>query len=246
MSPIFFANKFLSPNFLIIDDKKEFFHIIKVLRHKLGDKLTLRAPDNELYLTIISKIEKDKLILEIISKLTKDPEIKFELFLCQSLPKLDKWELILEKGTELGVCGFFPLQTERSIVNLDKKNLLKKYERWNRIIEEAVKQSGRRKIPELYSIQKIEELLENLKNNIEILVAWEKANKSLKEIVKDLGDKIYLFIGPEGSFSEREIDLLKENGGKFFNMGPRIFKVETAAIVASSLLLYEKGGLGLI
>ncbi|MGB9857230.1 MAG: RsmE family RNA methyltransferase [Dictyoglomaceae bacterium] len=245
MTPLFFADKFLSPNFLVLENKDEVFHLIRVLRYRIGEEIVLKAPNGCLYLTKLKEVQGERAIFEIISEVEKDPEIKFELFLCQSLPKLDKWEWILEKGTELGVSGFFPLQTERSIVNLEKDRLEKKYKRWKKIVEEAVKQSERRRVPELYPVQRLEDFLNNIKGKGNILVAWEKANLTLKKVIDNINEKIYLFIGPEGSFSEREIELLKEYGGIFFNMGPRILKVETATIVALSLVLYEKGGLGL-
>ncbi len=245
MTPIFFADEFLPPKILILKNPEEIFHLIKVLRYKKGEEIVLKGSDENLYLSKIIEIKKDQVIFEIISREKRDPEIKFELYLCQSLPKLDKWEWILEKATELGVSGFFPLQTERSIVNLKKEQLEKKYGRWRKIINEAVKQSGRKKIPDLYQIQKLKDCLDFIREEGNILVAWENSEVSLKKVIDGIKGKIYLFIGPEGSFSEEEIKILKKYGGIFFNMGPRILKVETAAIVALSLVLYEKGGLGL-
>ncbi|MCS7201646.1 MAG: 16S rRNA (uracil(1498)-N(3))-methyltransferase [Dictyoglomus sp.] len=246
MSPLFFADEFKPPRFLILKKPEEIFHLIKVLRYRKGEDLVLKALDGNLYLSKIIEIQRNQVIFEIITKIERNPEINFEIYLCQSLPKLDKWEWILEKATELGVSGFFPLQTERSIVNLEKEKLEKKYERWRKIINEAVKQSERKRVPDLFPILRLEKCLDIImKEKGNILVAWEKADLSLKKVISNIREKIYLFIGPEGSFSEEEIEILKKNGGIFFNMGPRILKVETASIVALSLVLYEKGGLGL-
>ncbi|MEN2984841.1 MAG: RsmE family RNA methyltransferase [Dictyoglomaceae bacterium] len=246
MSPLFFADEFKPPKFLILKKPEEIFHLIKVLRYRKGEDLVLKALDGNLYLSKIIEIQRNQVIFEIITKIERNPEINFEIYLCQSLPKLDKWEWILEKATELGVSGFFPLQTERSIVNLEKEKLEKKYERWRKIINEAVKQSERKRVPDLFPILRLEKCLDIImKEKGNILVAWEKADLSLKKVISNIREKIYLFIGPEGSFSEEEIEILKKNGGIFFNMGPRILKVETASIVALSLVLYEKGGLGL-
>ncbi|MCX7846027.1 MAG: 16S rRNA (uracil(1498)-N(3))-methyltransferase [Dictyoglomaceae bacterium] len=245
MVPLFFADEFKPPSFLILKKPEEIFHLIKVLRYKKGDELILKVLDGNLYLSKIIDVQKNQVVFEIISKIERDPEINFEIYLCQSLPKLDKWEWILEKATELGVSGFFPLQTERSIVNLKKEQLEKKYERWKKIIKEAVKQSERKKVPDLFPILRLEDCLNFVKEKGNILVAWEKAEFSLRKVINNINEKIYLFIGPEGSFSEGEVENLKKMGGIFFNMGPRILKVETASIVALSLVLYEKGGLGL-
>ncbi|PMQ02421.1 MAG: hypothetical protein CBR30_01910 [Dictyoglomus sp. NZ13-RE01] len=246
MSPIFLADKILDNQHLLLENKEEIFHLIRVLRYKKGEEIIIRSPDGELFLTSIEEVEKDRVVFKILEKYNKDIEIKFNLFLCQSLPKLDKWEWIIEKCTELGVSGFFPLQTERSIVNLKEENIERKYKRWEKIIIEAVKQSERKRIPVLSEVKNLEELLNHIDSkDSSILVAWEKSEVGLKNVIKEVKDNIYLFIGPEGSFSDREIQMFKERGGVFFNMGPRILKVETAAIVASSLILYEKGGLGL-
>jgi 16S rRNA (uracil1498-N3)-methyltransferase len=246
MSPTFFASKLKPPDYLIIDDKDDVYHLSKVLRIEKGEKLQVNY-DSKLYLTLVENINDKEITCKIISEIS-DKESKVNVFLCQSLPKKDKWELILEKCTELGVFAFIPLQTQRSIVNLTKEEFAKKHVRWNKIIRETVKQCGRNFVPRLFYVMNLEECLKLAKEEkADILVAWEGAQEDLKKVFeKGVEDKIFLFIGPEGSFSEEEIEMLKSFGGKFFNMGPRILKVDTAAIVSSALLLYEKGGLGLL
>lgn len=247
MPPTFFASDFQEPDFLIIDNKRDLFHLVNVLRVKKGEKLNINYR-SKIYETYIVEIEEDRVICKIVEEIG-NKEAKVQIYLCQSLPKKDAWEVILEKCTELGIAGFIPLQTQRTIVNLSKEDLVKKYERWNKIIRETVKQCGRNKLPVLYRLYTLEEALKlAIKEEAERLVAWEGAKKSLKEIMREdkISNRVFLFIGPEGSFTEEEIKILKENNSCFFNMGPRILKVETAAIVASALLLYEKGGLGLL
>lgn len=247
MSPTFFASEFQEPDFLLIKDKKDLFHLINVLRIKRGEKLNLNY-NSKLYSTYVLDIEDSKVVCKIIEEL-EDRETKVQIYLCQSLPKREAWEIILEKCTEIGVAGFIPLQTQRTIVNLSKEDLIKKYERWNKIIKETVKQCGRNKLPILYRLYSLEDAIKlAVREDANILIAWEGAKKSLKDLMREekLNDKIFLFIGPEGSFAEEEIKMLEEAKSYFFNMGPRILKVETAAIVASALLLYEKGGLGLL
>lgn len=247
MSPTFFASEFQEPDFLLIKDKKDLFHLINVLRIKRGEKINLNY-NSKLYSTYVLDIEDSKVVCKIIEEL-EDRETKVQIYLCQSLPKREAWEIILEKCTEIGVAGFIPLQTQRTIVNLSKEDLIKKYERWNKIIKETVKQCGRNKLPILYRLYSLEDAIKlAVREDANILIAWEGAKKSLKDLMREekLNDKIFLFIGPEGSFAEEEIKMLEEAKSYFFNMGPRILKVETAAIVASALLLYEKGGLGLL
>lgn len=246
MSPNFFASSLLEPDLLVIDDKSDLFHLVSVLRIKKGEILYVNYR-SKIYKTYILQIQNQKIICKILEEVG-DKESKVQVYLCQSLPKRESWEIILEKCTELGISGFIPLQTQRSIVNLSKDDLLKKYDRWNKIIKEAVKQCGRNKLPVLYRICGLEEALKLAQEEeAEILIAWEGADSDLKSIMKEnIKDKIFLFVGPEGSFTKDEIEIMKKIKSYFFNMGPRILRVETAAIVASALLLYEKGGLGLI
>ncbi|MFN3699359.1 MAG: RsmE family RNA methyltransferase [Dictyoglomus sp.] len=246
MSPTFFASSLLEPDLLVIDDKSDLFHLVSVLRIKKGEILYVNYR-SKIYKTYILQIQNQKIVCKILEEVS-DKESKVQVYLCQSLPKRESWEIILEKCTELGISGFVPLQTQRSIVNLSKDDLLKKYDRWNKIIKEAVKQCGRNKLPVLYRIYGLEEALKLAQEEeAEILIAWEGADSDLKSIMKEnIKDKIFLFVGPEGSFTKDEIEIMKKMKSYFFNMGPRILRVETAAIVASALLLYEKGGLGLI
>jgi len=246
MSPVFFASRFEGPNFLIIENSEDVFHLSKVLRFNTGDFLEV-VYNSKIFCTVIKDMNENRIVCEIEEE-KDDRECSVEVFLCQSLPKREGWEIILEKATELGVSGFFPLQTERTIVNLYKVDIAKKVERWNKVVKGAVEQCGRNKIPKVHEPLSLEDAIDIAKDEgAEILVAWEKADLSFRELMKEgIKDRIFLFIGPEGSFSDKEIEILKMAGGKFFNMGPRILKVETAAIVALALLLYEKGGLGLL
>ncbi|HOP94883.1 MAG: 16S rRNA (uracil(1498)-N(3))-methyltransferase [Dictyoglomaceae bacterium] len=246
MSPVFFASRLEEPNFLIIENSEDVFHLSRVLRFNTGDFLEV-VYNSKIFCTVIKDIKEDKIVCEIKEE-KDDRECNVEVFLCQSLPKREGWEIILEKATELGVSGFFPLQTERTIVNLYKADIAKKVERWKKIVKESAEQCGRNKIPKVYDPLSLEDAINIAKSEAaEILVAWEKADLSFKQVTKEgIKDRIFLFVGPEGSFSDKEIEILDGIGGKFFNMGPRILKVETAAIVALALLLYEKGGLGLL
>ncbi|HPU44364.1 MAG TPA: 16S rRNA (uracil(1498)-N(3))-methyltransferase [Dictyoglomaceae bacterium] len=247
MSRVFFASRFEEPNFLIIENSEDVFHLSRVLRFNKEDSLEV-VYNSKIFCTVIKDIRENRIVCEIEEEKKDNRESNVEIFLCQSLPKRESWEIILEKATELGVFGFFPLQTERTIVNLYKADITKKVERWKKIVKEAVEQCGRNKIPKVYEPLGLEDVIDIAKSeDAEILVAWEKANLNFKQVIKEgIKDRIFLFIGPEGSFSDKEIEILKEAGGKLFNMGPRILKVETAAIVALALLLHEKGGLGLL
>lgn len=210
MSPTFFATTFKEPDLLYIEDKEDVFHMVNVLRIREGEKINVNY-NSRIFRAYVEKIEEDRVICKIIEEIG-NKEADIEVYLCQGLPKRESWEIILEKCTEIGIAGFIPLQTQRSIVNLSRDELSKKYQRWNKIIKEAVKQCGRNRLPLLYKVQTLEESL-NLakKENANILIAWEGAELGLKNIIRNnIGDKIFLFIGPEGSFTDEEINLMKK------------------------------------
>jgi 16S rRNA (uracil1498-N3)-methyltransferase len=159
----------------------------------------------------------------------------------------DKVELILQKGTEVGVSKFSPFISSRSLVQStalsDKRKL-----RWERIIREAAEQSHRGKLPALISPMRFKECLSaNFDQHDLSLIAWEGAaatEGALRESLKDFeGLKIALFIGPEGGFSDDEIGTAKKAGCQVISLGERILRMETAALVFPAIVLYQLGEL---
>ena len=117
-------------------------------------------------------------------------------------------------------------------------------ERWNKIAESAAKQSGRGNIPAVRSILAFTKAIEQaVKENDLVLVCYEAEKKNaLKSILRSKDpkpEKIALFIGPEGGFSEEEIRMILSSGGQAVTLGPRILRTETAGMIAAALILYE-------
>ncbi len=134
---------------------------------------------------------------------------------------------MLEKGTELGVSYFHPIISERS----EKKNI--NFERARKIVREASEQSGRGSLPSISDLANFEDSLNNDFSSIAFHPTGDKFNKNDFEREKAIG----IFIGPEGGWSNKELELFTEKGVKILSFGQQILKAETAAIVASSLLL---------
>ena len=125
-------------------------HIRNVLRLKIGDEIQLcNQETSENYICQINEIDKKSVETKIIQKLEISSEGNIDLHIYQGLPKADKMELIIQKGTELGVNEFIPVQFKRSIVKLSGKDEVKKIERWQKIAEVASKQSQRDLIPKI-------------------------------------------------------------------------------------------------
>ena len=167
--------------------------------------------------------------------------MKIDIF--QGLPKADKMEFIIQKGTELGVNSFTPVVFKRTVVKLDEKDSLKKITRWQKIAEASAKQSGRDMIPLIKNIENVKNICKLFENYDIVLIAYENENQnSLKEALKSLKKSkvsIGVVIGPEGGIDESEIELFKNFGGKIVTLGKRILRTETVCLGITAIINYE-------
>jgi len=243
--------KFFVKNENIKDEKIEITgsdvnHIKNVLRLKCGEKLQICNQDTlDNYICEIIDINNDFVCLKIIDKIKETVEGNIELDIFQGLPKADKMELIIQKGTELGVSKFIPVSMNRSIVKLSGKDELKKLERWKKIAEMAAEQSHRDLVPKIENIQNLKNACNLAEEYDIILVAYEeeKENYIKNELLKIKGLKeklkIAVVIGPEGGFEKDEVEVLKNLGGKIVTLGKRILRTETAGLMIASIIMYE-------
>ena len=230
---------------LITLTEDNYNHAKNVLRLKESDKIEVVC-QGKLYLSKIDKIFDREIICKIEEKLEDESESDLDLYLYQAIAKGKKMDLIIQKATELGVKKIFPLNTKRTIVRLDKKGEKKRLSRWNQISVEAAKQSKRTEPLTVEEVMNIEDF-----KQVEgtVLIAYEEEDsQGIKEVLrsKNIKQPIHLVIGPEGGFTEEEVENLKSLGAKSVKIGPRILRTETASIVASSIILYELGDLGVI
>lgn len=211
-------------------------HIIKVMRNKIGDNIEV-VIDKKLYICEIITI-KDLVTVKRIEEVECDSELPCYVTIAQSLVKEQKMDLILQKSCELGVSEIIPINTTRSIVKLDKKEN-KKAVRWSKILKEASEQSKRVIIPKLNNIMDIKDLVK-LDYDLKILCTVNELSMSLKRVLpKDLNNLRILFvIGPEGGFTDKEEDILIENGFISASFGNRVLRTETASLYVLSIINY--------
>jgi len=214
----------------------EFHHAVSVTKIRNGEMIRGIDGRGKEYLLRVAEINHRKrtLFAEILEERTSSIDSPYEIFLAFGLVKGARIDYLIEKATEVGVAGFIPLLTTRSVVrHLEKK------ERWIKIALSAVKQSGRAKIPEILDPVSFEEVL-SMRNRFEQgLIASLSAEKSLRDLV--LKDSILLLIGPEGGFTPEELKRAQENGFEPFSLGPRTLRTETASIAALSAIYLRKG-----
>ena len=252
---------FVEPERLNLDDKTLYIdgedvkHISKVLRYGQGDEIEVCDSNGHEYICRIESIDKTRIDLSIVDEVDINRESRIRVSLYQGVPKSTKMEIILQKLTEAGVDEIVLVNTKRSVVNIKGDKADKKFDRWERIIYEAAKQCKRGLIPKLRGILSFKEALEDMgKNDINICPYEVEKSLGIKEalqtgqVKKILENKdevrVGIFIGPEGGFAEEENEMVKAAGIASVTMGPRIFRTETASIVATAITLYELGEIG--
>lgn len=242
-------HRFFLPPDCITEDHIRFpaaesHQIAHVLRLKAGSSVIVLDNLGTEYMVILEEINAKECKGRIVQKKQAESEPLIKLCLLISLTQREKFEFILQKCTEVGVNSITPFISNRSLVN-SVADWSKKKERWDRILKEAAEQSGSGHIPLLSEPVEFREAVTH--QSTVNLIAWEGEKRmGLKQVLKGSSAKqVSLMIGPEGGFEEAEVQLGKEAGWIPFSLGKRILRMETAAIVASALILYEMGELNL-
>lgn len=217
-------------------------HIRNVLRMKPGEAVRISDGRGSCYDGVIETLQNDEIVVRLSGEKIESTELPVETVLFQGLPKSDKMELIIQKNTELGVSAIVPVSTSRAVVKLDEKKADSKVKRWNGIAEAAAKQSKRTLIPEVRSVMSFKQaLLEASAFDVK-LMPYENAEgmaftrKCISEIRP--GAKVAIFIGPEGGFSEEEVEAAGAAGFVPITLGRRILRTETAGMSVLSMLAY--------
>lgn len=220
--------------------------IRNVLRLKPGEQVTVLDNLGSSYLVRLETVNPEGVSATLLNKSPADGEPSIRLRLFFSITQREKVEWILQKCTEIGVSAFFPFVSTYSL-SREKGLDVSRIRRWEKIIQEAAEQCGRGRIPSLHEITSLQDAIKNASPKREInLLAWESEKELyLHELMAgllpklDAGKKVNVFIGPEGGFAEGEVAAMKKAGFTSFSMGRRIFRVETAAMAACLLILYE-------
>jgi 16S rRNA (uracil1498-N3)-methyltransferase len=215
---------------LIIDDF-EFKHLVKVLRKKQGDEITITDGERNIYYCTIRNLEKNRLIcnIERTGYNLGEPETELKLYLAP-LRNSSRFEYAVEKAVELGVSSIHPVLTEFTV----NRNLFgsSKSERLNKIITGAMGQSQRCLLPELKEAVTFEKMIDETSMDVNKIVMYEQSeDKKQFEIYSNIKN-LSLLIGPEGGFSSNEISLLIKNSWQIKSLGDRKIRAETAVAVS--------------
>jgi 16S rRNA (uracil1498-N3)-methyltransferase len=232
------SNRTISNRQVIITGS-DYWHIVKVLRLKPGHEVVLFDETSFEHVGRIIEINKTDLRVEILTSTKVNVESDTKITLLQGIPKGNKMDFIIEKATELGVHSIVPVVTERSQVRETNKAL-----RWQRIAIEASKQCRRVTIPNIQDVIRFEDTEIYSSNSGLRIIFYEHSGSNLSDYIKSVSQpptNVIIFIGPEGGFSESEINLAMEWGFSPVGLGPRTLRTETAAIVAVALIQHTLG-----
>ena len=219
-------------------------HIKNVLRMRIGEEIAVsNGKDGLEYRFGIDEILEDEVIGTLRFVKEDGLELPSRIYLFQCLPKADKMELIIQKAVELGAFQVIPVAMKRCVVKLDEKKADSKIKRWQGIAEAAAKQSKRGVIPTVAPVMSYAQAVKMASQMDLKLVPYELAEgmeqtKHLIESVKP-GQRIAIFIGPEGGFDPEEIRTATEAGIQPITLGKRILRTETAGFTTIAWLMYQ-------
>jgi 16S rRNA (uracil1498-N3)-methyltransferase len=218
-----------------------------VLRLRAGDRVVVLDDTGWECEVELSQVDRDGVKGQVIEERQSAGEPRTRVKLYQSVLKARKFELVLQKGTELGIVEFVPLVSERSVVG-DVSEVDAKQERWRRVIREAAEQSRRGRLPVLRPTAMFAPACQEAVEGGEMALILSECEETvnLKQALGSAADQdsalsrvVSLFVGPEGGFTPEEVYLAEQYGARPVGLGPRILRAETAGLVAASAVFYE-------
>lgn len=213
------------------------YHITKVMRYKLGEKIEI-VYDSKTYISEIVELNPE-VKAKMLEEIQEDSEISFNVTLVQSLVKEQKMDYILQKMTELGVNKIIPYQADRSIVKINDK-VNKKIDRWQTILKEASEQSKRTVIPTVSNSISLKELEEIEGYDYKFIATVNEKQQNLKKVLSKVkkGATMIIVVGPEGGFTCLEENRLMNKGFIPISLGKSVLRTETAGLFFMSAVRF--------
>ena len=236
----------LEPGERLVTGKKA-HHLTRVLRLGVGEPVVLFDGGGREFPAEILEVGRRLIRFKVSAGKRVERESPLSLMLALGLPRPAIMDLIVQKVTELGVNEIVPLRTERAQRWLTGEKDLNRIKRWDKIAQEAARQSGRNKVPRIWPLTDFPQLLQQTEDTAVKLFCWEEEKKkNLRQALaaKGKAHQACILIGPEGGFSEKEAEEAASAGFQSISLGRRILRSETAAIVVIGLIQYELGDLG--
>lgn len=214
-------------------------HISRSLRMKPGENLTVCSPDGVEYDCTIAQITAEEVLLDVLSSAPSANEPPYRATVYQSLVRGERFDTVIQKSVEFGAAAIVPVATSRATVKLSASDAEKKRARWQRIAEEAAKQCGRARVPEVAPLLTFDRAVAQA-SGTRLFCYEDERTLHLRDTVVEAGDKseFSIFIGPEGGYSPEEAALAAEAGAQTVSLGRRILRTESAAPFVLACLSY--------
>jgi len=226
---------------------EELAHLRKVLRLGPGDQLTVFDDTGWEHEAVIRAFSADRGDVDILRSYRPERESSLQITLALGLTKGEKTDFVIEKATELGVQTLVPFTSTYTVPKLNDRKIETRTERWQRIALSAAKQSGRTLVPKVLTLCEFGDLMKQPETDTLKLLCWEREGQLTLRQVYDTERNvraILLVIGPEGGFSFTEADNAQQAGFTSVQLGRRILRSETAAVVALSIVQFLWGDMG--
>ena len=214
---------------------------VKVARVVPGEKIEVFDGRGRAWAASLETVDEDGAVLRLGEE--RSGAVGRAVVLIQGLPKGDKLDLVLQKATELGVSAVWPVLTERSVSRPRPEAQGARRARWQRIVEEAARQSGRAEVPEVAALRSLDEAVAALGPGMRLLILDEE--ERAERLGRAAGDgAVALVVGPEGGLARQEIEAMRAAGGISVTLGPLVLRTETAGLAAIAVLRHLDGLLG--
>lgn len=245
MTPRFFLPGIRETGQVVLLAGEEYHHLRKVLRLGVGDPISLFDGQGRGFAGTIAGLSRGEARIVLGAEEPGERESALRLALVAALSKGEKFDLVVQKATELGVSEIQPVYSEHADVRPAPGREERKIGRWRRVALEACKQSGRTRVPLVHEPRRLEEVLARPAGEIRIVLDPEGPAEVADTIRRAAAaSEVTVAVGPEGGWSAGEIGRFREAGFLSLRLGPRILRTETAAIVSTALLQFLAGDLG--
>ena len=218
-------------------------HLTRVLRLPDGAALTCFNGDGRDYTAILSAQSRNRVLVRIGTASENPHESPLRITLVQSIARGERMDLILQKATELGVYRISPVVSERTEVKLDEDRAGRRLLHWQRVVQSACEQCGRARVPAVEAPQDLSRYLAAATPMPGLKLLLHPAGESADAALPETCDEVLVAVGPEGGFSERDLDALQLAGFLKLRLGPRILRTETAGLAALAVLQARLGDL---
>jgi 16S rRNA (uracil1498-N3)-methyltransferase len=224
-----------------------FRHMARVLRLHPGDRILLSDGSGSEGVGTITDIESRSLTVEL-SEIHRSPVpvTSPAITLIQALPKSDRFDLIVQKVTELGIAAIIPFPASRSVVRISSGLTAEKVARWQKIARDAARQSERHSVPVITFAENLDSALRNADQPVKLILMERDGENRLQGILAGIQnpDRVAILVGPEGGFTNEECRNAQSSGFLPISLGSRILRTETASIAMMAILQYQWGDMG--